>query len=91
MVSPFDTDDAVAEVERAVKELGFRSVFMRSNQMTDKPWHDPFYDPLWSALEEYDIPVGFHEASSSGARSRQATTSGGTSCCAACSRSRSSR
>ena len=68
MVSPFDMDDAVAEVERAVKELGFRSVFMRSNQMTDKPWHAPFYDPLWSALEEYDIPIGFHEASSSGAR-----------------------
>ena len=68
MVSPFDMDDAVAEVERAVNELGFRAVFMRSNQMTDKPWHDPFYDPLWSALEEYDIPIGFHEASSSGAR-----------------------
>ena len=68
MVSPFDMDDAVAEVERAVKELGFRTVFMRSNQMTEKPWHDPFFDPLWSALEEYDIPIGFHEASSSGAR-----------------------
>ena len=68
MVSPFDMDDAVTEVERAVKELGFRSVFMRSNQMTDKPWHDPFYDPLWSALEALDVPIGFHEASSSGAR-----------------------
>ena len=68
MVSPFDVDDAVAEVERAVKELGFRAVFMRSNQMTDTPWHDPYYDPLWSALEEYDIPIGFHESSSSGAK-----------------------
>ena len=67
MVSPFDVDDAVAEVERAVKELGFRAVFMRSNQMTDKPWHDPYYDPLWSALEEHDIAIGFHESSSSGA------------------------
>ena len=68
MVSPFDMDDAVAEVERAVEELGFRAVFMRSNQMTDKPWHDPFYDPLWSALEEHDVAIGFHESSSSGAR-----------------------
>ncbi len=68
MVSPFDVDDAVAEVERAVKELGFRAVFMRSNQMTDTPWHDPYYDPLWSALEEYDITIGFHESSSSGAK-----------------------
>ena len=68
MISPFDMDDAVAEVERAVKELGFRAVFMRSNQMTDKPWHDPFYDPLWSALEEHGVAIGFHESSSSGAR-----------------------
>ena len=68
MVSPFDVEDAVTEVERAVKELGFRAVFMRSNQMTDKPWHDPYYDPLWSVLEEYDVAIGFHESSSSGAR-----------------------
>ena len=68
MISPFDMDDAVAEVERAVGELGFRAVFMRSNQMTDKPWHDPFYDPLWSALEERGVAIGFHESSSSGAR-----------------------
>ena len=68
MVSPFDLDDAVAEVERAVKELGFRAVFMRSNKMTEKPWDDPSFDPLWSALEEYDVAIGFHESSSSGAR-----------------------
>ncbi len=68
MVSPFDVEDAVTEVERAVKELGFRAVFMRSNQMTDKTWHDPYYDPLWSVLEEYDVAIGFHESSSSGAR-----------------------
>jgi predicted TIM-barrel fold metal-dependent hydrolase len=68
MISPFDMKDAVAEVERAVKELGFKAVFMRSNQMSDKPWHDPFYDPLWSALEEHDVAIGFHESSSSGAQ-----------------------
>ncbi len=68
MISPFDVEDAVTEVERAVHELGFKSIFMRSNQMTDKTWHDPYYDPLWSVLEELDIPIGFHESSSSGAR-----------------------
>jgi predicted TIM-barrel fold metal-dependent hydrolase len=67
MISPFDMKDAVAEVERAVKDLGFKAVFMRSNMMTDKPWHDPFYDPLWSALEEHDVAIGFHESSGSGA------------------------
>ena len=68
MISPFNMDDAVAEVRRAATELGFKSIFMRSNKMTDKPWHDPFFEPLWSALEEHDLAIGFHESSSSGAR-----------------------
>ena len=67
-ISPFNMDDAVAEVRRAATELGFKSIFMRSNKMTDKPWHDPFFEPLWSALEEHDLAIGFHESSSSGAR-----------------------
>ena len=45
MVSPFDVDDAVAEVERAVKELGFRAVFMRSNQMTRQDLARPVLRP----------------------------------------------
>ena len=68
MVSPFSVDDAVAEGERAVGELGFRAVFLRSNQMSDYRWHDPYYDPLWSAIEEMGVALGFHESSSSGAR-----------------------
>ena len=23
-------------------------------------WHDPYYDPLWSTLEELDVPMSFH-------------------------------
>ena len=91
MVSPFDVDDAVAEVERAVKELGFRTVFMRSNQMTDKPWHDPYYDPLWSALEEHTTSRSGSTRPRPPARGRQAITSGRTPCCAVCSHSPSSR
>ncbi len=68
MISPFDMTDAVQEVERAVTELGLRAIFIRSNLMNDKPWHDHYYDPLWDALEKHDIPIGFHEATTSGAR-----------------------
>ena len=68
MVSPFNMDDAVAELRRSVNELGFKAVFMRSNMVTGKPWHDPYYEPLWSALEELNVPICFHEASASGAR-----------------------
>ena len=68
MLSVFDIQDAVDESRRAVEELGFRAVFIRSNIINGKNWHDPYYEPLWSALEELGIPVGFHEATGSRAR-----------------------
>ena len=69
MLSVYDIDDAVAETNRVVKELDFRAVFLRSNIVNGKNWHDPYYEPLWDALEALQIPVGFHEAT--GSRSRQ--------------------
>jgi len=70
MLSVFDIDDAVSEAHRVVKELGFPAVFLRSNIVKGKPaWHDPYYEPLWDALEELEIPLGFHEAT--GSRSHQ--------------------
>ena len=64
-----DIGDAVAETHRVVEELGFRTVFLRSNIVNGKNWHDPYYEPLWDALEALDTPIGFHEATRS--RSRQ--------------------
>ncbi len=69
MISPYNIDDAVSETRRAVRELGFRAVFLRSNIVNGKTWHDPYYEPLWNTLEELGVPLGFHEAS--GSRSRQ--------------------
>ncbi len=69
MLSVFDIQDAVDESRRCVEELGFRAVFLRSNIINEKNWHDPYYEPLWSALEALGVPVGFHEAT--GSRSRQ--------------------
>ena len=68
MISPFDIDAAVAEVKRCIKELGFRAVFMRSTIMNGRNWFDDYYEPLWNALEELEVPIGFHESSSSAAR-----------------------
>jgi predicted TIM-barrel fold metal-dependent hydrolase len=69
MISVYDIGDAVEETHRVVEELGFRAVFIRSNIVNGKTWHDPYYEPLWNTLEDLNIPVGFHEASAS--RSRQ--------------------
>ncbi len=68
MLSTFAIDDAVKEAKRCVKELGFRAVFLRSNILNDRNWHDDYYEPLWNTLEELAVPVGFHESSSSAGR-----------------------
>jgi predicted TIM-barrel fold metal-dependent hydrolase len=68
MISVFDIDDAVAESQRVVNDLGFRAVFLRANLVNGRSWHDPYYEPLWEALEDLGIPVGFHEAVSGGFR-----------------------
>jgi predicted TIM-barrel fold metal-dependent hydrolase len=62
MISPFNVEDAVSESRRCVKELGFRGVFLRPNEVKGRNWHDPYYEPLWSTLEELDVPIAFHEA-----------------------------
>jgi len=69
MISVRDISDAVEETHRVVEDLGFKSVFLRSNIVNGRNWHDRYYAPLWSTLEKLDIPVGFHEAS--GSRTRQ--------------------
>jgi uncharacterized protein len=70
MLSVFEVDDAVREARRAATELGFRAVFMRSNIVNGKAYHDPYYEPLWDALEDLNLPIGFHESTRS--RTRQA-------------------
>jgi uncharacterized protein len=61
MISPFEVNDAVSEARRCVKELGFRGVFVRPNIVNGRNWHDPYYEPLWTMLEELQVPLGFHE------------------------------
>jgi uncharacterized protein len=65
MISPFDVSDGLAEARRCVRKLGFRGVFLRPNEVNGRNWHDPYYEPLWAALEELEVPLGFHEGSGS--------------------------
>lgn len=68
MIAPFDMEEALTEVKRCVKELGFRAIFLRSNITNGRNWYDDYYGPLWSLLEELEIPLGFHESSSTAGR-----------------------
>ena len=60
MVAPHDVAAAVAEARRAVEQLGFRAVFLAPGCVGRRPWHDPYYDPLWAECERLGVPIAFH-------------------------------
>jgi len=68
MISPYDMNDAVSEARRCAEELGFRAVFLRANPLVEYQWHDGYYAPLWSALEDLNLALGFHESTGTGKR-----------------------
>jgi 2,3-dihydroxybenzoate decarboxylase len=59
-----DVDQAVAELHRAVTELGFKGALINSyTAMPDGSsahLDDERFDPFWSALEELNVPLYLH-------------------------------
>lgn len=61
----WDMDLAVAETKRARKG-GLRGVLMPAvpamadSPESDKPYTDPWYEPLWDTLEEQEMSLNFH-------------------------------
>jgi len=61
-----DTEKAVQELERVVKELGFHAVEISSN-VAGTDLDDPRFEPFWAKVQELDVlvfihPVGFTDA-----------------------------
>jgi predicted TIM-barrel fold metal-dependent hydrolase len=58
-----DVRDAIADAE-FIAETGLRGGVLLPNVPPDckwvKPLHDPVYDPLWTFLEDNEIPVNVH-------------------------------
>jgi predicted TIM-barrel fold metal-dependent hydrolase len=61
-----DVDQAIEEMTFARKELGMRGGFLRPNPYNNRLIHDPIYEPFWSAAEELDFSIGFHEGAAPG-------------------------
>ncbi|MEE9284541.1 MAG: amidohydrolase family protein [Dehalococcoidia bacterium] len=55
-----DVDKAVEEAEYAVGHLGHVAVVLPSNPVNNRQLYDPYYDKLWSAVQEMGVPVTFH-------------------------------
>ena len=82
LIAPADVDEAIKEVDRAVK-LGFRAV-----NIPVRPYHEsagakssqigynsPMFEPLWSAIEDTGVPLTCHIAT--GKDPRTASGEGG--------------
>ena len=59
---------AVTEARRAVRELGAVAVIGNPNPVAGRHVHDPELEPLWVAIEELGVPVGFHPTGQSSLR-----------------------
>ena len=53
-------EEAVTEMRRVVKELGFKAVFIRPNPFNDRRLNDPAYHPFWREAEQLGVPVAIH-------------------------------
>jgi len=61
VVPQHDLAEALAETRRCVRELGFRGVMLRPNPVRGRTLGDPYWEPLWSLLEELGVPLAVHE------------------------------
>jgi predicted TIM-barrel fold metal-dependent hydrolase len=56
-----DAGDALREAKRCVEELGFKGAWRRPEHFGQLPrLQDDVYEPLWSYLEEADVPFVIH-------------------------------
>jgi predicted TIM-barrel fold metal-dependent hydrolase len=59
-IAMHDVAGAVAEARRSVRELGAVAVIGTPNPVNGQHLHDEACEPLWDALEELGVPIGFH-------------------------------
>jgi uncharacterized protein len=55
-----DVGLAIREARRAVRDLGAVAVIGNPNPVRGRHIHDLEFEPLWAAIEELEVPVGFH-------------------------------
>jgi predicted TIM-barrel fold metal-dependent hydrolase len=64
-IAMHDVGLAVEEARRSVTELGAVAVIGTPNPVHGQHLHDAACEPLWSALEQLDVPIGFHPTGNS--------------------------
>jgi predicted TIM-barrel fold metal-dependent hydrolase len=65
MILPYNhIEVALQELTFAVEELGLKILYANPTPPPGLCWHHPTFDPLWTAAEEGQLLVAFHESSS---------------------------
>jgi uncharacterized protein len=55
-----DAEEAAREARRCVRDFGFKAVHINPVPVGTHRLYDAFYEPLWNALEELDVPLAIH-------------------------------
>jgi predicted TIM-barrel fold metal-dependent hydrolase len=64
-IAMHDVGSAIEEARRCVKKLGAVAIIGTPNPVNGQHLHDEACEPLWTALEELDVPIGFHPTGNS--------------------------
>ncbi len=65
MLPIHDVNLACQELLRCVRDYGAVGAFVRPNYMNGHYWHSNYWDPLYSLLQELNVPLCFHEGTGS--------------------------
>ncbi len=55
-----DAEEAAREARRCVKDFDFKAVHINPVPVCEHRLYDDFYEPLWNALEDVDVPLAIH-------------------------------
>jgi len=55
-----DAEEAAREARRCVKQFGFKAVHVNPVPVGEHRLYDNYYEPLWNALEDLDVPLAVH-------------------------------
>jgi len=65
MLPIHDVNLACQELDRCVHDYSAVGAFVRPNYVNGRYWHSTYWDPLYSLLQDLDVPLCFHEGTGS--------------------------
>jgi len=58
-ISMTDPAEDINELRR-IRKMGFRGIMISNDPLPQRRYDNPMWEPFWSEVEEYDLPVNIH-------------------------------